>query len=82
MNCPPCNTGDHDNCTPGISAVSLGMKDECNCYRYADVHFVPAKVALPSRTSWAGDERRDREHDTGEDEFDTWIARNAMEMED
>ena len=79
MTCPPCNVGDHDNCTVWTSVASLGMRDQCSCNRYAEVHFVWAKVALPARSNCSDEEIRDRQHDTGEDEFYTWIARN---MED
>ncbi len=82
MICQPCERDDHGNCTPAIGATSLGMQDECLCWRYGEVHFVPAKVALPARSNWTDEEIRDRDHDTGEDEFDNWIARSQQEMED
>ena len=82
MKCPPCKTDDHDNCTIWTSAASLGMRDRCVCYEYASVHFIPAPLTAYAHKSWVGDERRDHEHDTGEDEFDTWIARAAERYDD
>ncbi len=82
MSCQPCKVDDHGNCTPVIGAVSLGIQDECLCWRYGEVHFVPAKVALPARSTWTDEEIRARDHDTGEDEFDTWIVDSQREMEE
>ena len=81
MICQPCKVDDHDNCTIWTSAASLGMRDRCSCWEHSEVHVVPAKVALPVRSNWTDGEIRDHLHDTGTDEFDTWIARSAMEME-
>ena len=81
MICQPCQADTHDDCTIWTSAASLGMRDRCSCWEYRGVPVVPAKVALPVRSNWTDEEIRDHLHDTGEDEFDTWIARNAEKQE-
>ncbi len=82
MICQPCKVDDHGNCTPVIGAVSLGMSDRCSCWEVAEVHVVLATFPPQPRSNWLDEEIRDRDHDTGEDEFDTWIARSQLEMED
>ena len=79
MTCPPCNVGDHDNCVTekdGPTLLGLGQSWRCPCWEHRGVHAVWAKVAVPARSNWSDEEIRDHQHDTGEDEFDTWIARN------
>ncbi len=83
MICQPCKVDDHDNCTPVIGAVSLGIQDECLCWRYGEAHFVPAKVALPARDKYAGwtdDEINEHRRSTGEDEFDWEESRRGLRI--
>ena len=82
MICQPCTTDDHDNCAVWTSVASLGMRDRCSCYVYRSVHFSPAPLNSYHHPKWEGDEWRDYTHDTGEDEFETWIARNEREYDD
>ncbi len=85
MICPPCTADDHDNCLTaknGREQLGLGLSRSCDCWEHSEAHVVRAKVALPARSNWSDEEIRDHEHDTGEDEFDTWIARSQQEMED
>ena len=82
MICQPCKVDDHDNCTPAIGAMSLGMQDECLCWRYGEVHEVPATPSPVARSNWTDEENRDRAHDRGEDEFDNWIADSARALEE
>ncbi len=85
MICQPCEVDDHDNCTPAIGAASLGIQDECLCWRYGEVHFIWAKPTprvKGEHDGWTDEEIRDHQHDTGEDEFDTWIARGEREREE
>ena len=80
MICQHCQVDDHDNCTPAIGAVSLGIQDECLCWRYGEVHFVPAKLPLPARSNWTDEMIRDHRHDTGEDEFDWQESRRGLRI--
>ena len=82
MICQPCKVDDHANCTLVIGAMSLGMQDECLCWRYGEVHEVLATPSPVARSNWTDEENRDRAHDRGEDEFDTWIADSQREMEE
>lgn len=52
-----------------------GQDEQCFCWAASWVH------RSKFRIQEYGDFERDHEHDTGEDEFDTWIARNEREDE-
>ena len=82
MICQPCQADTHDNCTRRIGAVSLGLQDECSCWRYNGVHVVLATPPPQPRSSWTDEMIRDHLHDTGEDEFDNWIADSARALEE
>ncbi|KKN03811.1 hypothetical protein LCGC14_1103840 [marine sediment metagenome] len=84
MICQPCKVDDHGNCTPAIGAVSLGMQDECLCWRYGEVHFVPAKVEPQPKgeyAGWTADEINEHRRSTGEDEFDWQESRRGLSIE-
>ena len=85
MICQPCQADTHDNCTIWTSTASLGMRDRCSCGEVAEVHVVLAKPAPRLKgeyDGWTDGEIRNHKHDTGEEEFDTWIADSARELEE
>ena len=84
MICQPCKVDDHDNCTPTIGAMSLGMQDECLCWRYNGMHVVlatPAPQPKDEYDGWTADEIRDHRHDNGEEEFDWEDSRRGLSIE-
>ncbi len=72
--CRPCEAVPHPqhlSCTD-----PYGKGDKCYCFATSWIHCT--KFRIPEY----GDFERDGKHDTGEDEFDTWIADSQREMED
>ena len=67
--CRPCSKVQmltHIDCTDPYGKLGL-----CQCWVTSWIHCT--KFSIPEY----GDFERDHEHDTGEDEFDTWIAKSA-----
>ena len=71
--CRPCGEQNptHLGCTD-----PYGKDDKCYCFATSWVHCT--KFRIPEH----GDFERDHAHDTGEDEFDTWIADSARALEE
>ena len=71
--CRPCGEQNptHLGCTD-----PCGKGDKCYCFATSWVHCT--KFSIPER----GDFERDYAHDTGEDEFDNWIADSARALEE
>ena len=88
MICQPCQDGTHDDCLTaknGPEQLGLGLSRSCDCWEYREVHVVLAKPAPRLKSEydgWTDGEIRDQAHDTGEDEFETWIADSARELEE
>ena len=71
--CRPCGEQNptHLGCTD-----PYGRGDKCYCFATSWVHCT--KFRIPEY----GDFWRDRDHDTGADEFDNWIADSARALEE
>ena len=71
--CRPCGEQNptHLGCPDPYGKLGL-----CYCFATSWVHCT--KFGIPE----SGDFRRDCEHDTGEDEFDNWIADSARALEE